>query len=321
MKNQFSHPQQHWLFAILYALFFVFLIPWTDILGREFTDIANYLNRIVYLKGDGSEAIFSGVQWLLDEPLWKWIIIAIGYIFDDYRFALYSISLIAMLLYGSFFFRRIEYYIIMILLINPMTVNLFIEQVRIVLAFSLVLVAYDLSSKRFAALLLIMAFLIHASMPIFIGLYFILYGLNKMVEARKYYLVAIAVAVVMALFMRYGLDFILHLLGDRHAGYSNVTEGSSLAYSVVWFMIAMVLSVFADFENEKERILVAYAIVFMSFFFFSSLLGMFSQRYVAVIMPIIIIAISLLPKHFKQVTYVSLFAYNLLMFKYWLSAG
>jgi len=321
MKNKLGHPQQHWLFAIFYALFFVFLIPWTDILGREFTDIANYLNRIVYLKGDGSEAILFGVQWLLDEPLWRWIIIAIGYIFDDYRFALYCISFISMLFYGSFFFRRIEYYIIIILLINPMTVNLFIEQVRIVLAFSLVLVAYDLSSKRFALLLLIMAFLIHASMPIFIGLYFILYQLNKMVEARKYYLVAIGVAVFMAIFMRYGLDFILHLLGDRHAGYSNVIEGSSFSYSIVWFLIAMVLSLFSNFHHEKERILIAYAIVFMSFFFFSSLLGMFSQRYVAVIMPIIIISISFLPKHFKQGTYVALFAYNLLMFKYWLAAG
>jgi len=321
MKNQFTPPQQYWLFAIFYALFFVFLIPWTDILGREFSDIINYLDRIVYLKGDGSEAILSGIQWLLNEPLWKGIIVAIGYIFDDYRLALYCISFIAMLLYGSFFFRRIEYYIIMILLINPMTVNLFIEQVRIVLAFSLVLVAYDLSSKRVSILFLIMSFLIHASMPIFIGLYFILYQLNNMIEARKYYLVAIALAVVMAIFMRYGLDFILHLLGDRHAGYANVIEGSSLSYSIFWFMLAMLLSLFADFENEKERILTAYAIVFMNFFFFSSMLDMFSQRYVAVIMPIIIIAISYLPKHFKQVTYVVFFAYNLLMFKYWLSAG
>ena len=307
-----------WLLAIIYAGIYVFLIPWVDIQGKEFEDTANYIFRITYLKEGGTEANLTGIRWLLDEPLWRLITLTLGILFDDYRLSLYFISFIAMVLYGSFFFRRVEFYVIMILLLNPMSVNLFIEQVRITLAFGLLLFAYDLSSKYIKVIVALMAFLIHASMPIFIGVYYILYYANQKVEARKYYFIALSIALGMAIFMRFGLDAILSAVGDRHAGYGDISAGSSLAYSMIWFMIAMIISIFATFEDEDERVLAGYAIVFMSFFFFGSILGVFAQRYVAVIMPIIIISIGYLPRHIKQGTYLFLFTYDLLMFKYWL---
>lgn len=323
METSFFSRYQHWIFAVVYALFFVFFIPWRDILGREFWDINNYLFRIAYLHRDGQEAVFFGVQWLLDEPLWKGIILAIGYLFEQphYRFALYGVSFIALTLYGSFFFRRIEPYIIMILLINPLTVNLFIEQIRSALAFSLLLVAYDLSSRRGAIFLMVVASLIHAAMPIFIGIYFILHYVNQMVEERKLYLAILGVSFLMAFFMTYGLDAILEFLGDRHAGYNEDISGSSFAFSIFWFLVALVLSIVSDFHNEEQRIIIGYSILILSFFFFSSLLGGFAQRHLSLSLAMIIIAISYLPKHFKQGTYVALFAYSLLMFKYWISAG
>jgi hypothetical protein len=122
----------------------------------------------------------------------------------------------------------------------------------------------------------------------------------------------------MALFMKFGLDIILTAIGDRHAGYGDIAAGSSLAYSISWFIIAVIIAVFADFENSEQRIIAGYAIVFMTFFFFGSILGIYAQRYVAVIMPLIIIAIGYLPRHIKQGTYLFMFAYNLFMFKYWL---
>lgn len=307
-----------WIWAFFYATVYVFFIPWVDILGREFADTANYIFRITYMKEGGKEAELSIMQMILDEPVWRGIVFLLGITFEDYRFALYVISFIAMVLYGSFFFRRVEFYVIIILLLNPMSVNLFIEQVRISLAFGLLLVAYDIKSKQIQAFMALMAFFIHASMPIFIGVYFILNYYNKKVEARKYYLIALGVALGMALFMKFGLDAVLTAVGDRHAGYGEISAGSSIAYSISWFMIALSISIFANFEHEKERVIAGYAIVFMTFFFFGSILGVYAQRYVAVIMPIIIIAIGYLPPHIKQGTYLFMFAYNLFMFKYWL---
>jgi len=308
----------YWTWAFIYAGIYVFLIPWVDILGREFEDTANYIFRIAYIQEGGQEADLTGIRFMLDEPVWRGILYLLGITFDDYRFALYVISFIAMVFYGSFFFRRVEFYIVMILLLNPMSVNLFIEQVRITLAFGLLLFAYDLHSKYLQVGVALIAFFIHASMPIFLGVYFILYYYNNRVEPRKYYLISLGIALGMAIFMKYGIDLILTAVGDRHAGYGDIAAGSSIAYSMIWFLIAFVISTFATFENDEERIIAGYAIVFMSFFFFGSMLGVFGQRYVAVIMPIIIIAIGYLPRHLKQWTYVFLFSYILLMFKYWL---
>ena len=308
----------YWTWAFIYAGIYVFLIPWVDILGHEFEDTANYIFRIIYIQEGGEEGTLSIVQMLFDEPVWRGILFILGVTFEDYRFALYIISFIAIVLYGSFFFRRVEFYVVMILLLNPMSVNLFIEQVRIALAFGLLLVAYDVHSKRLQIFIVLIAFFIHSSMPIFIGVYSILHYYNSRIEARKYYLIALGIALGMALFMKFGLDIILTAIGDRHAGYGDISAGSSIAYSIVWFMIASIIAIFANFENDEERVIAGYAIVFMTFFFFGSILGIYAQRYVAVIMPIIVIAIGYLPRHIKQGTYLFMFAYNLFMFKYWL---
>jgi len=307
----------YWVWAFVYATIYVFLIPWVDMLGREFEDTANYIFRIIYIQEGGEEGTLTFVQSLFNEPVWKGVLYLLGITFDDYRFALYIISFISIVLYGSFFFRRVEWYIVMILLLNPMSVNLFIEQVRISLAFGIMLVAYDVSSKPKQLFLASIAFFIHASMPIFIGVYYLLHYYNKRVEAHKYYFIALGIALGMALFMKFGVDIILTAIGDRHAGYGDIAAGSSLAYSMSWFIIALTIAIFADFENSEERIFAGYAIVFMTFFFFGSILGIFAQRYVAVIMPIIIIAIGYLPRHIKEGTYLFMFAYNLFMFKYW----
>lgn len=313
----------NYILALLYAITFVYLIPWVELNGAEFKDIPNYLERIVYLRAGGDEAEYWGLSWLLSEPLWKEIIIAIGNLFEDYRAVLYGISLLIAFVYASFLFKRVEFYVAMIFLINPMTVNLFMEQVRIAVAFSLVLIAYDLRDgnalrKYLPLFLLIMAFFIHSAMLVFYAIYFLLYVLNNKVEDKKYYLIAVGTALFIALFMKYGGNILLMLAGDRRANYGEIIEASSLAFSLAWFIIAMILATFAEFKDVANRVLVAYAITIMSFFFFSSILNMFAARYVAVIMPFIIMSIGYLPKHIKQGTYLFLFAYNLFAFKYWL---
>jgi hypothetical protein len=313
----------NYLVALIYAFIFVYIIPWVDLNGEEFKDIPNYIERIVYLRARGTEAEFSGLSWFLSEPLWKEIIIFIGYTFEDYREVIYGISLIVSFIYISFLLKRVEFYIIIIFLINPMLVNLFMEQIRIAVAFSLVLIAYDIVDRNYSArvmpiILLFSAFLIHASMIVFYAIFYLLYYLNRRVEDKKYYLVALATALFIALFMKYGSNILLMMAGDRRANYGEVIEASSLAFSIAWFMIAVIIATFAEFKEAKNRVIAAYAITMMSFFFFSSLLNMFAARYVAVIAPFIIISIGYLPKHIKQGTYLFLVAYNFFSFKYWL---
>jgi len=305
-----------YIISLFYAILITYIIPWTTIYHGDFLDIGNYLKRIEYLYVGGNEASHIGLSWLLSEPLWKYIIIGIGLTFDDYRLALYLISIIIVFLYSIFLFKRVPYPVGMILLLNPMFIDLVMAQVRSALAFSLLLLAYDISSKKWSIIVTIISILIHASMPLFIFIYFLLYKLNKSVSSKNYYLITIITALFFALFMKYGLNILLTILGDRHAGYENTIVSASLSYSMVWFAIGIFVATFATFKNENERIIAGYAITMTSFFFFSSLMGNFAQRYVALTIPLIIISISYLPKHYKQGTYVLFFMYILLMFKY-----
>jgi len=313
----------NYLLSSIFALVFVYAIPWVNLFGEEFHDVNNYIDRIIYLNDRGTEIEYTGLLWFLSEPIWKEIVIFIGYAFQDYREVIYAISFFITFVYISFLIKRVHLLIAVIFLFNPMMVHLFMEQIRIAIAFCLVLIAYDLSEneerlKTSTIILLIMAPLIHTAILVFYFFYYLLYKLNDKVEKKKYYLIAIMTALGVAFFVKYGANALLMLLGDRRANYSEVIESSSISYSIAWFIIAMIVATFAEFKENKDRLLIAYAIMVMCFFFFSSLLNMFAARYVAVIMPLIIISISYLPKHIKQGTYLFLLAYNLFSFKYWL---
>jgi hypothetical protein len=312
----------NWLFSLFYAYLYIYIIPWTELAGGEFVDVYAYLERIVYLHEGGNEAEYWGIQWLMSEPLWKGMILLMGETFTDYRNALYLVSFVSVFLYTSFLLKRVEFYVAMIFLVTPMVVDLFLAQIRSALAFSIVLTAYNLSarenvSKLVPGLLLVIATLIHMSMPVFLGIYYLLYRLNDKVKDNRYYFFAMLTALIIALFMKYGSNLLLTAMGDRHAGYDEYISGSSVAYSIAWFIIAVLLSSFGDFSDKKNRVIVGYSITILSFFFFSSLLNIFAARYVALSMPAIIVAISFLPKHFKQGTYLFLLFYNIYSFKYW----
>ncbi len=313
----------NWIFSLLYAYVFIYLIPWTELYGAELADIHAYIARIVYLNRGGFEGDPSGIQWILSEPIWKQIMLFISHNITDYRAALYFISFVTVFIYTSFLLKRVEFYIAMILLLNPMMVDLFVAQMRSVLAFGIVLISYDLSlrenkSKFVPILLLLVAMLIHASMPLFYAFYFLLYYYNNRVQDYKYYFVAFIFGVFIAFFMKYGVTTLLTLIGDRHANFDEYISGSSIAYSISWMIIAFIVGTFGDFSDRRRRILVAYAIMIMSYFFFSSVLGIFAARYVALVMPLIIVSISYLPQHIKQGTYLFLLLYNIYSFKYWL---
>lgn len=308
-----------WILSILFAFLFVYILPWVGVRNHDFVDVEQYILRIVYLHGGGNEVQYSGIGWVTSEPVWKYIVITLGDVFSDPRMGVYFISFISLALYASFLFKRVDPLIAMVLLINPMMVDMIIAQIRIALAFGLVLMAYDLRSKLGASLLIVVAFLIHASMPVFLGIYYILFFLNREIKAKKIYLVSLAVAIFLALFMKYGMNILLTMIGDRHAGYEDIIKGSTLSYSLVWILMAMILATFATYENDEERMIIAYAITIMSFYFFASALGVFGKRYVTVTMPFIIIAIGYLPKHYKQGTYLLFFLFNIYTFKLWMT--
>ena len=158
----------NYLLSFFFAFVFVYLIPWVELYGSEFADIHNYVERLKYLARDGHEGDLGIVQWFLSEPLWKGFLYLVVSLFDDYRAVLYGLSAFVALVYFSFLLKRVEFYIAIIFLFNPMVIDLFIGQIRNAVAFSFVLIAYDLYENKkvhnnFTFIILFLAIFIHVS--------------------------------------------------------------------------------------------------------------------------------------------------------------
>jgi len=318
-KKIFNSIDNFMLFVLIfiYSYLFVYTIPWVDIIGHDFADLRNYLERIEYLRMGLPEREFSGISILFSEYLWKYISILIGEFFDNHRAGLYLVSFTSLSLYSFFTFRRVNILLAGILLLTPMFLDLILGQIRMSLAFPTLLMAYELREKKISFFVLVVAVFIHTGTLIFIGTYFILKYIENRFEYKKLYKYAMFWAFTMVIIMKYGIDIILTAVNSPKANYSSLIESSSISYSLPWFLIALVLIAKATYETSQERIIVAFSITMMSFFLFASIFGVYGQRYVAVSIPLIIISISYLPKHYKQATILALLLYQFLQFKYW----
>ena len=307
------------LLILSYAYFFVYIIPWIDILGKDFSDIRNYMERIEYLNQGLPEREFHGISILFSEYLWKYISIAIGRFFNDYRAGLYLVSFISISLYSFFTFRRVNIILVSLLLITPMFIDLVMGQLRMSIAFPLLLVGYELRGKTISLIPILTAIFIHSASFIFITVYFILKYIEREFPLESLYRNGMILALFMAFFMKYGVDIILIAVGSPKANYNSIIEATSISYSLLWFLLALVLILKAPIQDIEERIIISFSVTMMSFFFFASVFGVYGQRYVAISIPLIIISINYLPKHYKQAIFVTFLLYQFLQFKYWLT--
>jgi len=307
-----------YLFILGYVYLFVYLIPWIEILGKDWTDISNYTFRIEYLARGGEEQGITGfISLLFSEYIWKVILLGIGEFFQDYREGLYLVSYVALLLYALFTFKRVHFLLAIALMINPMFVDLIMGQIRIALAFPILLLAFHYRIyRRFSILLILIALFIHTATILFLGIYFLLKIIDYYTEHRSLYFVSLGLGVAMALFIKYGVIFLLSIVGDRRAAYADSYQSSSLTFSLPWLIIALLLTWKANFESKEERLITAFSVLMISLFFTVSALGLYGQRYVAISIPLIIIAIGFMPKHFRHWTWAYLFFYQFLQWKY-----
>jgi hypothetical protein len=321
-RETFFNAMDHILLFLLvigYAYFFIYTIEWVEIIGHDFADMRNYLERIEYLRRGLPEREFSGIGLIFSEYLWKFITIMIGLFFDDHRAGLYLVSFTSLSLYTFFTFRRVNIVLAAALLLTPMFVDLILGQVRMSLAFPTLLMAYELRTKKISFLILVIAVFIHTGTLIFIGTYFILKYIENRFEPEKLYQYSMLWAFIMVIIMKYGIDIILIAVGSPKADYASLIEASSISYSLPWFILALILVFKASYETMEERMIIAFSVTMMSFFLFASVFGVYGQRYVAVSIPLIIISLSYLPRHYKQGTILALILYQFLQYKYWFS--
>lgn len=185
------------------------------------------------------------------------------------------------------------------------------------LAFPVLLLAYTLREKKVLAwIILVVATFIHTGTLIFIFIYFFLKYIEKRIQYKNLYVTAMGFGVMIALIIKYAVIALLTLVGDRRANNDGGVETSSLLFSFPWLVIVFMLLWKGETDKEEGRIIVGFSIVTMVLLFVTSALNVYGQRFVAVSVPLIAIAISYLPKHYKHWTWIYLFLYQFLQWKY-----
>jgi len=309
--------------SLIYSIIFVYIIPWTELKNEEFIDLFNYTDRIIYLSNGGREREFFGISFLFSEVIWKYILIYMTMLIKDPWIIVSVISFISLFIYTYIVLKKTNNYFLLILLFNPMFIELIMGQIRIAFAFALFLIAYELLiSNRLKILsysLIIIIPLIHTAMLIIIAVFSYIYFFNSYFKNIKYYYIwAIISALLLSLLLKYGADILLLNVGDKRANYSQIIEASSIKYSFFWFILSILVFMFSTTIRKEENNIIIFSLIMMSIFFFSSLIGAYGQRYVAIAIPLILICISFFKQKYQVYLYSLIFIYLLLQHYYWM---
>lgn len=309
----------YFMLVFFYSYCYVFLIPWDDF--HVFADIQAYYDRMVVLSNNGAEKNYQGLAYIFSEPLWKEILAWISNTVstDYYIFSLKFISFVSLFIYIAFTLKRVNIFIIALFFLNPMFIDLIMAQIRLALAFAFLLVAFEFRSKKFfiSFLFLVSAVCIHTASLLFIGIFILLRKMNTLCRTRKFYFYSFGLSALLPIFLRFILPIILMAIGDRRANLENYPV-SSITYSSIWLLLAVTLLFKAYYGDRRKNIIIAFSITMMGLFFFSSVVGLYGQRFVAVSIPLIIISINYLPKYYKEMSYILLAIYMEFQWLYWL---
>jgi hypothetical protein len=310
-----------YLFCALLSIAYAFF-PWES-LGITFEDLAVYLERInLLVAGTDGDIPTSGagfVYFISNEILWRWILSFIGAMFQDPRIGLGIISSFSLFVYSAFLLKRVNPFLAAYFLLNPLFIDLILSQVRISLAFSLLLIAAMANKKMIRVAAAIAAIFIHTASIAFIVFFIILkLMLAKFHRLNFSYLCIFALAggAVFALYLAFGLNFILSLIGDRRENY--VADSSSFLFSSFWFFLALMLCAGQRKISPQDRLVFLYSIAMLSIFFFSSMFGVYGSRFTAVALPLIVFSLSLLPPAYKIPGFYIFGLFQIVQWNYWI---
>ena len=305
------------LLSIAFSYFFVYIINWDEF--KNFQDIERYINRIYYLLDGGTEREFSGISFLSSELLWKFLLLNLATleIFDgNYRLFISFISFISLFIYSHFSLKRVSPIIYMLLVFNPLFMHLIIEQVRIALAFSLLLLVYENRHIKLIYILVVASVLIHTASLLLIIIFFIIQLLIKYISKERLYEFVFITPIILAFILKYGSVYIFGFLEDRRLNYTG--DSSSILFSLFWFFLALIFVMNCKRNNTELMRIVSYSIFMMVLFFGSSLIDNYGQRYIALAIPLVIISTRGIINY--RVRFISIFLiviYNLVSWFYW----
>jgi len=217
-----------------------------------------------------------------------------------------------------FLVERVNPLYAILVVTNPIYIDLICSQIRSALAVALLILAFQTKRKKLSFLFSICALGIHTVAFYLLFVFHLLKQINRHASFREAMIITIILGISSSVFFAFGLDAVLSFLGDRRAKLAN--SGSSLLYSVFWFSCAIIIII--GFKSDErlttETKLISLCVVFlMTQFLFNSVFGIYGSRFLAIGFPLLFVCISVLRINMKVLILSLLVFYQSVQIFYW----
>jgi hypothetical protein len=318
-----------WLIKLIAIVIFVatmISIPWEQLQGVEYTDRAVYIHHFLFEESIQDYKEFNGIlDYILNETLWDSLVSTlvhnVGIPIDDVFQGIAILSLAT----ASFFLIRYHNPLSLLLLINPLLVDLVFSQMRIALACSLLGIGVLIRNPVLFVILLSTAMFIHTATIIFIVVTIVAllakrYMKNGISEKSVFIMLCIVGVIISLAISPALIVVILTAVGDRRAEYED--QASSILYSLFWLGLLILCGlkkkkILANILENEEA---CYSIIILSLVSFNILFGGYSTRFIAVSLPIIMCTMLNLSAAMERFLIIFIYAiYVSFQWIYWLN--
>lgn len=306
------------LIAVLYALL-ITNIPWDVIRGVQFEDYLNYIQRINDLKSVGASYINpkgTMLGALTSESLWGYLLLAVANSSIDPSYFLGILSFVNLSVIAYFVLKNIPTIAGIVLLTNPLMIDLVMSQHRNALVVSLLICAI-ITDKKFIYYLsaAISPFIHTASLIIFPGYLFCKiiganFATNNFFQKKT---IVIFTGFILGFALTIGREFLLESIGDRRTGHS---AGSvSFLYASFWYFLLASLLIF---HRKTCNPIFYFSIFNLVIFTWLTLFNAYSARFLTIAYPFIIICIFNLKKDVRLLLLALLIFYQSAQWYFWI---
>lgn len=302
----------------------IFFTPWADIKGGGFEDIDNYLSRIMYISNYGFYGLSYfefGDQWIdyvKAEYIWFLILYVIATSDIDPTIGLGLVTIFSAFVYHRHLSGKVGNIIATLLLLNPISIDLFNGQLRSAFAFSIFLLAVMNTARPIIRYpIFISTLFIHSSMGAIVALYVLSNYISSFRKLNSFQKVEFATIIGFALAFVFavGLPSLLSAVEDRRADYTAASKG--LAYLVFWFLWAAFLILFYN-KKAASDLFYIFSIIICTSIPLTEILHFQAFRFIAMSMSIIIASATLTGKFNSTISLTVLGMYQVLQFNYWI---
>lgn len=313
---------------LLYASLVVFF-PWSAIRVSNFRDLQNYSFRLEAISNYGSDYFDLGtsvLEYFTNEFVWYQLLVRsidLGVSSDNFFL---TVSFFSAFVAARFMCKEVGSFSLLLILINPISLDLYLSQIRSALAFSLVLIGilswrqWSLPKRGWLTTLSILPFLIapfvHSSMAL-AGLVFLFSKyLQRKGEQSRWHVgvLAIFAGLSMAIVAIIFGDLLLSELGDRRS--LNAAATRSTLYILPWIIVVGIIQLWVGGRSGNDWTH-TYSLCILTFTVVCEMMGVAMFRMIALSLPIILASASRLSPTGRHLAYLFFSVYTGMLFLYW----